>query len=111
MAPMGQFEHRTVRVVKRMEPSVLFCGERGRFAIGQGSHCTVAQIGTNLPLRLQINMISIADLPNKYGSRVAAHHGAAQAYKEVIANSHDDKKKKHINLERARAALWALYAL
>ena len=36
MAPMGQFELPTVRVVNSTEPSVRFRGERGRFAMGSG---------------------------------------------------------------------------
>ena len=71
MAPMGQFELPTVRVVNSTEPSVRFRGERGRFSPWvRAANVPWRESDRPYPWVLQIKMLSVADCPTGYASRV-----------------------------------------
>ena len=71
MAPMGQFQLPTVRVVNPTEASVRFCGERTRFSPWvRAANVPWRESDRPYPWVLQIKMRSIADCPTGYASRI-----------------------------------------
>ena len=71
MAPMGQFELSTVRVVNLTEASVRFCGERTRFYPWvRAANVPWRESDRPYPWVLQIKMLSVADCPTGYASRI-----------------------------------------
>ena len=71
MAPMGQFQLPTVRVVNLTEASVRFCGERTRFYPWvRAANVPWRESDRPYPWVLQIKMLSVADCPTGYASRI-----------------------------------------
>ena len=71
MAPMAQFQLPTVRVVNPTEPSVRFRGERGRFSPWvRAANVPWRESDRPYPWVLQIKMLSVADCPTGYASRI-----------------------------------------
>ena len=103
---MGQFELPTVRVVNSTEPSVRFRGERGRFSPWvRAANVPWRESDRPYPWVLQIKMLSVADCPTGYASRVILVDEMRTRFPPRLRGAYCR------NVERARGALWASYAL
>ena len=95
MAPMGQFQLPTVRVVNPTEASVRFCGERTRFSPWvRAANVPWRESDRPYPWVLQIKMRSVADCLTGYGSQITLVDELSRAVESVSANNASDAKSK-----------------